>query len=142
MSEEKFGSESIVYDGSLPSLSEVITNTVINCNSYKPGWTDIHIRIKLNDDLAVTLIDEIKIYTGLECEITGWQPIETAPKDKYVLVFSESYGVCVSFYTRGIDHESDVIRDGWFSPERDNRDERMVLDGTVTHWMPLPEPPK
>jgi hypothetical protein len=72
----------------------------------------------------------------------AWQPIETAPKDKYVLVFCESHGVCVSFYTQGIDTESDVIRDGWFSPGRDNRDEMMVLDGPVTHWMPLPEPPE
>ncbi len=70
-----------------------------------------------------------------------WQPIESAPKDIAILVWDEASGVNVSYSTTGVDHDSDERREGWFSAERDNRDEIMVLDGPVTHWMPLPAPP-
>lgn len=71
-----------------------------------------------------------------------WQPIETAPRDRGVLVWDKVSGCNVSFFARGVNCWSDELQDGWFTPERDNRDECMILEGPVTHWMPLPEPPK
>lgn len=72
-----------------------------------------------------------------------WQPIETAPKDRPLLL----YGF--------IDPETNFNLLIWtapavFSGEFDSIDEAWVPHGgtwegpfmTVTHWMPLPEPPK
>ena len=73
--------------------------------------------------------------------MSEWQPIDTAPRDVWVLVWDEKSGVNVSHWTTGVDSSSDDQRQGWFTAERDTRDETMVLDGPVTHWMPLPAPP-
>ncbi len=58
-----------------------------------------------------------------------WQPIETAPKYDVYLVFCEYYSI-------GED-------DPYFSEVRINTD-YAPFNGvrTVTHWQPLPEPPK
>lgn len=59
--------------------------------------------------------------------MSEWQPIETAPKDTYVLLWC--------------DEASDVPMVGYFG----NRWELAHADGDPfmpTHWMPLPEPPK
>ena len=54
----------------------------------------------------------------------GWQTIETAPKEEYVLTFEFGHG------TNGIrmDYFDTTGRSPWI--------------GNPTHWMPLPEPPK
>ena len=60
---------------------------------------------------------------------TEWQPIETAPKDgTEVLVFS-SGKMFMSFYSHDVG--------SWCI---DGRYDDFVED--VTHWMPLPQPPK
>lgn len=53
-----------------------------------------------------------------------WQPIETAPRDAFLLVNSDE-GMYVAWM-----HSS-----GWFQYSRDE-----FVDAP-THWMPLPEPP-
>lgn len=70
---------------------------------------------------------------------TAWQPIETAPKDAFVLLAGPSgyttiktvfaTGRMCSDYHKGrwIDHANDDLTDWGFEP---------------THWMPLPTPPK
>lgn len=55
--------------------------------------------------------------------MTNWQPIETAPEDDRVLVFSPGYG------------EHDPMR------YRVINAEFIALCADVTHWMPL-EPPQ
>jgi hypothetical protein len=57
--------------------------------------------------------------------MSGWEPIETAPKDRTVLVYDEG-AVFVSFWFE--------VRGGWW----DNG----IVDPPPTHWMPLPEPPE
>jgi hypothetical protein len=69
----------------------------------------------------------------------GWQPIETAPKDgTRILVFAKWMG----------GSERAVV---WWGPDaRDNFSDGIWHAGfattyvpeVVTHWMPLPEPPK
>ena len=67
--------------------------------------------------------------------MTEWQPMETAPRDgTHVLVYSESHGIQKSHY--------DDFFKRWMiyqTAEYDN--EFGELEG-VTHWQPLPEPPK
>lgn len=67
-----------------------------------------------------------------------WQPIETAPKDEFVLLAGPSgYTTIETVFTTGrmcsdyhagrwIDHANDDLTDWGFNP---------------THWMPLPKPP-
>lgn len=66
-----------------------------------------------------------------------WQPIETAPKDKDILVFvsdGEYSQVDIAnwqeYYPDGFNWAAARCVDG------------LHLGGTVTNWMPLPEPPK
>jgi hypothetical protein len=66
----------------------------------------------------------------------GWQPIDTAPKDRAVLVFSPSLGCVLCNYSKRpsktLGYESD-----WVSDCDGNR-----LARQPTHWMPLPAPPE
>lgn len=62
--------------------------------------------------------------------MTGWQPIETAPKDgRYILLFDPSASP---------DHR--VVR-AHFNDYWETADGTTWLDN-VTHWMPLPDPPE
>ena len=83
-------------------------------------------------------------YCKLEAELAAlkaeneWQPIETAPKDEFVLLAGPSgYTTIETVFTTGrmcsdyhagrrIDHANDDLTDWGFIP---------------THWMPLPKPP-
>jgi hypothetical protein len=82
----------------------------------------------------------------MEREMTEWQPIETAPKD----------GTLVDVWVIGYSNEPKRFTDAWFSEGHwwyaewapdcevhalDLNDEH-TLPSEVTHWMPLPEPPK
>ena len=70
--------------------------------------------------------------------MSEWQPIETAPKDEFVLLAGPSgYTTIKTIFTTGrmcsdyhtgrwIDHANDDLTDFGFRP---------------THWMPLPKPP-
>jgi hypothetical protein len=60
----------------------------------------------------------------------NWQPIDTAPKDKRVLIYD---GECV--YIASYEYDSEMEINAWI--ESDN-----FWISNVTHWMPLPEPPK
>ena len=74
-----------------------------------------------------------------EQRVAEWQPIETAPKDAFVLLAGPSgyttiktvfaTGRMCSDYHKGrwIDHANDDLTDWGFEP---------------THWIPLPTPPK
>ena len=67
-------------------------------------------------------------------KLTKWQPIETAPKDRFILA------------TGPDGSRIDQVR--WRNLEsHDNHNWRDVdgdchLNTAITHWMPLPEPPK
>ncbi len=65
--------------------------------------------------------------------MSEWQPIETAPKDgKRLIGFDPSlFGVCLAQWQFG----------GWHVSE-DSQDGNGFDDMPLTHWMPLPEPPK
>jgi len=86
----------------------------------------------------------------------GWQPIETAPRDKWVVVFREDAGepftAMLTSYQSFIDDGSvpdplDQISEDerhdldWWGCEPDGL---VRLDGTLkpTHWHPLPPPPE
>ena len=71
-----------------------------------------------------TLSAELRETRG---KATGWQPIETAPKDgKRFIAYSPGSGLLFSMHWDGdcflTDHE--------------------LWNGHFTHWMPLPSPPE
>ena len=80
------------------------------------------------------LVDYIKIP---EEEQNEWQPIETAPKEKYLLVISitSDHQPCVGYYGKS---NIDLPED-WFSDLLNMA--RTPLPYVPTHWMPLPKPP-
>jgi hypothetical protein len=77
--------------------------------------------------------------------MTDWQPIETAPKMKTILLFAitdvaedgrvRNWKMETGFYHTGF--TSDDGRSPWNWGGRN----LAVWDAPPTHWMPLPEPP-
>lgn len=74
------------------------------------------------------------IHENLRSRHKGWQPIKTAPKDRSILVTEET-GMRVDQVRRA--NWSNSSTHNWL----DNNHGYLPNDG-VTHWMPLPEPPK
>ena len=63
--------------------------------------------------------------------MSEWQPIETAPKEgAWVLVYADGAINCAYV-------EAGKLPEDWTRPANPN-----VLPWAVTHWMPLPNPPK
>lgn len=86
--------------------------------------------------------------------ITPWQPIESAPKHKEVVVYREDAGTMLGIYTSPDqfvgEHEWDKIaaelgdsfeQEDWFLFCWDGS-ERVEGREIPTHWMPLPLPPQ
>lgn len=65
--------------------------------------------------------------------MSEWQPIETAPRDLWLLLFSQYDGCHVACW--------DKFWGGWRGLETDHYGDPVLLD-CVTHWMSLPENPK
>jgi len=66
-----------------------------------------------------------------------WQPIETAPKNRQVLV-SDGYEVAYSVLGKA----AHVPIYGWIELVGVDPYDADVLEMEPTHWMPLPEPPR
>lgn len=80
--------------------------------------------------LAVKLWNNERMIATL-CE---WQPIETAPTDgRTILVYREDAGVFTALHGYGEDETEPC----WFSTDGED-----LTPDMVTHWMPLPDPPK
>jgi hypothetical protein len=78
-------------------------------------------------------------YICASCKRPLWQPIETAPKDEMVLVWSEDgWAICAELVSMsdygGYDDFGECYM--WVS------DDDLRLLFFPTHWMPLPEPPR
>lgn len=67
--------------------------------------------------------------------MSGWQPIETAPKDTFVLVYMPWTGLVrqAKLQTKG----PGIL--GWRVAW--NASNKSVVAQTPSHWHPLPEPP-
>ena len=62
--------------------------------------------------------------------MSEWQPIETAPKDKTLIVYQERCPVMMAKWARSEQDDDDL----WYGP-----DFYLIWP---THWMPLPEQPQ
>lgn len=82
----------------------------------------------------------------------GWQSIETAPKNRKMLVaYRNPLGnwriVTACYHTRlpwseddGWDSESEFAPEAWYE-ESDSQDSILPTASAPTHWQPLPAPP-
>lgn len=64
----------------------------------------------------------------------NWLPIETAPEDELVLVWSSDRGI----FALWKDPEPDPGAPAWVCPENKTRYEQ----SNFSHWTELPDPPK
>jgi len=64
-----------------------------------------------------------------QLERVGWQPIETAPRGKEILVYCEG---CEGIGIAWLNKYGDIV-----IPEP-----QAIGHESLTHWMPLPPPPK
>jgi len=87
-----------------------------------------HVATKRHSDAVNELGKAIERIKDLEAK-TAWQPIETAPKDRTILIYDdEQYETHVGFWLPGVCE--------WV-------DERECMTLYYpTHWMPLPSTPK
>lgn len=74
-------------------------------------------------------------YWRKRAESYGWQPIETAPKDQRILVWTGVEMYCAHWAKNIFTDDEAWIVAQW----GDNRDQALVRP---THWMPLPEQPE
>ncbi len=81
----------------------------------------------------------------------GWLPIESAPKDKTILLgYRNTHGNWRTlrgewFSREEIDEfweDPDGVEPGWFETSVEADDVPNVWRTEPTHWMPLPQPPK
>jgi hypothetical protein len=89
---------------------------------------------------------ESMIVVTKEKEVMSWQPIETAPKDEWILCYEPNKGftgghcyVCKWAYDNQFWY--DKISDILFIKEGEDYTVK-YLTCVPTHWMPLPEPPE
>ncbi|WP_193759735.1 DUF551 domain-containing protein [Burkholderia cenocepacia] len=84
-------------------------------------------------------------------EVTGWQPIETAPKETDLLGWRADCGVLLIMYTsfdrwtseaecEEID-EKTLFQKDWFGTALPGIMDRLEGEQVPTHWMPLPAEP-
>lgn len=72
-------------------------------------------------------------YWRKRAESSGWQPIETAPKDGTDILLHVVYGqseILIGYFYSG-----DAAHHGFYEIDGDDIN-------NPTHWMPLPEPPE
>lgn len=69
--------------------------------------------------------------------MTEWQPIETAPKDgTAILTYRSGKIMAVAEWLQDRLAQSAMVKEGCWCVS-----DGMIIIG-VTHWMPLPKPPK
>lgn len=64
--------------------------------------------------------------------IGGWRDIESAPKDKSILIYA--FGFYVAHWSRHYGM--------WIGFAHDTSDTMLINHLKPTHWMPIPAPPK
>jgi len=66
---------------------------------------------------------------------SGWQPIETAPKDGTKILGTDHDDVFEMIFIRHFEVSTQEFTNGWTD------DYEHLSEFYPTHWMPLPEPP-
>lgn len=93
--------------------------------------------------LWVNLDTSYDVYNREIGTVTKWRPIKTAPKD----------GTGVDLWVVEDNGASGRVPDAWYDPKikkwvsitiqvKDSHFEAYPVEGTPTHWMPTPAPPK
>jgi hypothetical protein len=87
--------------------------------------------------------------------MTEWKSAKQLPPVQCpVLVYTDACRICVAYYCLAgtvpmdcdcedlANEDGENAKDGWFSVNPDRDPEDWWINETVTHWMPLPDPPK
>lgn len=70
--------------------------------------------------------------------MSEWKPIETAPKDETDVLLYRTWDLKKTLPPIVAGWFDNYGYAGWCSHEKPDH----FIEGTPTHWMPLPEPPK
>lgn len=98
---------------------------------------------KINDDDAAWLRGVLAALAATPAPAPGWQPIETAPKDKKVLVwFSDLSGGTADIAKLDDDKYAKKPRPYWSGNYERVLGILAYRNGKPTHWIPLPEAPE
>ena len=121
------------FDDLIKRLRDMATSD----NNIKSNYIGLSLLQAANaiEELSKLLDEETEYATALACNVLQWIPVTERLPDMHVevLVCTEDYGKTeLGFLT-------DAVWDGagWLETW-----ERKTYLATVTHWMPLPEPPK
>lgn len=69
-----------------------------------------------------------------------WQPIETAPKDVCVLIYSKEYSINSAWHSEAVDENGRDLGYKFFIGQTWGDCRAAIIE--PTHWMPLPKPPE
>ena len=123
-----------------PKLVEAVALALCEADEVEPDKNDFSCGIDTNwpvfEDMAKTAPDTLRANGVLN---EGWQPIETAPKNDEFLAYdshARKQDVCFAWGDHCV---CQVQMDGENGPLSD---EFGYEPKTITHWMPLPTPPK
>ena len=88
----------------------------------------------LDAEFAARNLGRLALSLGLDAERMAamqWQPVETLPKDEavWILVYADGAMNCMMFYKGEFTEPT--------HPQHSN-----IFRDEITHWMPLPQPPK
>jgi len=136
-------------------IREAIETLRARLSAPEPDYRDVVIkgdlwRIEFLPDHAASVVLVRANYEAQpEPEPVAWQPIDTAPKGKIVLVhYKNRLGNCrtmrAQYYLpetlESDESESGWADEGWYE-ESEAYEYLMPLEGEPTHWMPLPPAP-
>jgi hypothetical protein len=80
-------------------------------------------------------VDDVPLYAHPVPEQPAWQPIETAPKDRPILLCMPICGNMTETDRRVFEGRWNEVQQTWSAPSG------FILLTEVTHWMPMPTAP-
>jgi hypothetical protein len=112
---------------------EGLTWRILGCGNPNKAWIINDLGIKVTKLISVKtarliVAEHNRALTCAETTREQWQPIETAPHGKWVLICAFDKNIAQACWHR----------DGYWNAFDDTR----IPTEAATHWMPLPTPPK
>lgn len=123
-------------------LADALGNQIYVCTRVWKAW---RLGTMTQDDFHLACDDE-DVLDSLEAIYPGWQPIETAPKNKAIILYAPACKIG-DLPALGVPTNSRwpqaIAFGGWDDDEEkwSSLDDEWTEDHIATHWMPFPNPP-